>query len=473
MKLHVVVLAAGKGTRMKSVRPKVLHLLAGRTVLDHVLGAVDPLGAASTTLVIGHGGEEVRTALAGKPGLQFVSQSPQLGTGHALMQAEPLLRGNTGTVLLLHANVPLISTSTLNRLVERHRSARAAMTLLTATVDDSYGYERVVRDAQGQITRVVEEREVAGDEQAIREVSSGIYCFDLAPLLELLPALAADASQGEYYLTDLIPLCRRKSLKVETLQLDTASELRGVATRVDVADLTALMRARKNRELMLNGVTLEDPAATYIDMDVEVGADTVIGPGVLLEGRTTVGERCRIHTGARLTNATLGDGVIVLDRSIIVDSRVGANARIGPFAHIRPDSDVAEDAHVGNFVELKKTRLGRRSKANHLAYLGDAVIGDEVNVGAGTITCNYDGVNKHKTVIEDGVFIGSDSQLIAPVTIGKGAYVGAGSSITDDVAPDALAIARGRQSTKPGWASARRAQLLAEKQAKAAKAEKS
>ncbi len=473
MKLHVVVLAAGKGTRMKSVRPKVLHLLAGRTVLDHVLGAVDPLGAASTTLVIGHGGEEVRTALAGKPGLQFVSQSPQLGTGHALMQAEPLLRGNTGTVLLLHANVPLISTSTLNRLVERHRSARAAMTLLTATVDDSYGYERVVRDAQGQITRVVEEREVAGDEQAIREVSSGIYCFDLAPLLELLPALAADASQGEYYLTDLIPLCRRKSLKVETLQLDTASELRSVATRVDVADLTALMRARKNRELMLNGVTLEDPAATYIDMDVEVGADTVIGPGVLLEGRTTVGERCRIHTGARLTNATLGDGVIVLDRSIIVDSRVGANARIGPFAHIRPDSDVAEDAHVGNFVELKKTRLGRRSKANHLAYLGDAVIGDEVNVGAGTITCNYDGVNKHKTVIEDGVFIGSDSQLIAPVTIGKGAYVGAGSSITDDVAPDALAIARGRQSTKPGWASARRAQLLAEKQAKAAKAEKS
>ena len=463
MKLHVVVLAAGKGTRMKSVRPKVLHLLAGRSVLDHVLGAVGPLGAESTTLVVGHGGDEVRAALASKPQLQFVSQSPLLGTGHALMQAEPLLRGKTGTVLLLHANVPLISTSTLNRLVERHRSTRAAMTLLTSSVEDPYGYERVVRDAQGQLTRIVEEREASGDEQSIREVSSGIYCFDLVPLLELLTAIAADAPQGEYYLTDLVPLCRRRSLKVATLQLSSAAELRGVTTRVDVADLSAILRARKNRELMLGGVTIEDPSATYVDMDVSVGADTVIGPGVLLEGRTSVGERCRIHAGSRLTNATLGNGIIVLDRSIIIDSRVASNARIGPFAHIRPDSDVAEDAHVGNFVELKKTRLGRRSKANHLAYLGDAVIGDDVNVGAGTITCNYDGVNKHKTIIEDGVFIGSDSQLIAPVTIGKGAYVGAGSSITEDVAPDALAVARGRQTTKPGWAAARRARLKAEK----------
>jgi bifunctional UDP-N-acetylglucosamine pyrophosphorylase/glucosamine-1-phosphate N-acetyltransferase len=463
LKLHVVVLAAGKGTRMKSVRPKVLHLLAGRTVLDHVLGAVEPLSAASTTLVIGHGGEEVRTALATRPHLQFVSQSPQLGTGHALMQAEPLLRGKSGTVLLLHANVPLISSGTLNRLVERHRSTRATMTLLTSTVEDPYGYERVVRDGQGKVTRVVEQREASGDEQSIREVSSGIYCFDLAVLLELLQALASDAPQGEYYLTDLIPLCRRRSLEVETLQLTSAAELRGVTTRVDVADLAAILRARKNRELMLGGVTLEDPSATYIDMDVSVGADTVIGPGAVLEGRTSVGERCRIHAGARLTNATVGDGVIVLDRSIIVDSRVGSNARIGPFAHIRPESDVAEDAHVGNFVELKKTRLGRRSKANHLSYLGDAVIGENVNVGAGTITCNYDGVHKHKTIIEDGVFIGSDSQLIAPVTIGKGAYVGAGSSITEDVAPDALAVARGRQSAKPGWAAARRARLKAEK----------
>ena len=461
MKVHVVVLAAGKGTRMKSVRPKVLHLLAGRSVLDHVLGAVAPLGAESTTLVVGHGGDEVRAALASKPQLQFVSQSPLLGTGHALMQAEPLLRGKTGTVLLLHANVPLISTTTLNRLVERHRSTRAAMTLLTSTVEDPYGYERVVRDAQGQLTRIVEEREASGDEQSVREVSSGIYCFDLVPLLELLTAIAADAPQGEYYLTDLVPLCRRRSLKVETLQLNSAAELRGVTTRVDLAELTAILRARKNRELMLGGVTIEDPSATYVDMDVSVGADTVIGPGVLLEGRTSVGERCRIHAGSRLTNATLGNGIIVLDRSIIIDSRVASNARIGPFAHIRPDSDVAEDAHVGNFVELKKTRLGRRSKANHLAYLGDAVIGDDVNVGAGTITCNYDGVNKHKTVIEDGVFIGSDSQLIAPVTIGKGAYVGAGSSITEDVAPDALAVARGRQTTKAGWAAARRARLKA------------
>lgn len=448
---------------MKSARPKVLHLLAGRSVLEHVLGAIEPLGAESTTLVIGHGGEDVKAALASNPHLQFVSQSPQLGTGHALMQAEPHLRGKTGTLLLLHANLPLISTGALSRLVERHRSTRAVMTLLTSSVDDAYGYQRVVRDGQGHVTRVVEEHEASGQEHSIREVASGIYCFDLAPLLELLTALASDAPQGEYYLTDLVPLSRRRSLTVETLQLDSAAELRGVTTRLDLADLTAILRGRKNRELMLNGVTLEDPATTYIDMDVSVGVDTVIGPGVALEGRTSVGERCRLHAGARLTNATLGDGVIVLDRSIIVDSRVAANARIGPFAHIRPESDVAEDAHVGNFVELKKTRLGRRSKANHLAYLGDAVIGDDVNVGAGTITCNYDGVKKHKTVIEDGVFIGSDSQLIAPVTIGKGAYVGAGSSITHDVEPDALAVARGRQTTKPGWATARRARLKAEK----------
>jgi bifunctional UDP-N-acetylglucosamine pyrophosphorylase/glucosamine-1-phosphate N-acetyltransferase len=250
---------------------------------------------------------------------------------------------------------------------------------------------------------------------------------------------------------------------VETLQLDSSAELRGITTRVDLADLTAVLRARKNRELMLGGVTLEDPAVTYVDMDVSVGVDTVIGPGVLLEGRTSIGERCRIHAGARLTNATVGDDVTVLDRSIIVDSRVAAGAKIGPFSHLRPESDVAEDAHVGNFVELKKTRLGRRSKANHLAYLGDAVIGDDVNVGAGTITCNYDGVNKHKTVIEDGVFIGSDSQLVAPITIGKGAYVGAGSSVTEDVPPDALAVARGRQVTKPGWAAQRRTRIKSEK----------
>ncbi len=463
MSLHVVVLAAGKGTRMKSARPKVLHVAAGRSILDHVLGAVDRLGAATTTLVVGHGGDDVRAALAGRTALQFVSQSPQLGTGHALLQAEPLLAGKTGALLLLHANVPLIEPATLLRLVERHRSTRAAATLLTAPLDDPYGYGRVVRDAAGHVSRIVEEREGSSDERAIRETASGIYGFDLRPLFGLLQALAADAPQGEFFLTDLVPLYRQRGLKVETLSLETAAELRGVATRADLAELAAVLRARKNRELMLSGVTLEDPAATYIDVDVTVGADTVIGPNVQLQGRTSVGERCRIHAGARLTDAAIGDDVTVLDRTVIVESRVAAGAKVGPFAHVRPESDIAENARVGNFVELKKTRLGRRSKANHLAYLGDAVIGEDVNVGAGTITCNYDGVKKHKTVIEDGVFIGSDTQLIAPVTIGKGAYVGAGSSITQDVPADALAVARGRQMTKPGWAAHRRARARSEK----------
>ena len=463
MSLHVVVLAAGKGTRMKSARPTVLHQLAGRRVIDHVLGAVERLGAATTTLVVGYGGDEVRAALEGRAHLRFVSQSPQLGTGHALLQAEAELAGQSGALLLLHANLPLISAGTLMRLVEHHRTARASMTLLTASVDDPYGYGRVVRGSDSRVTRIVDERDASGDERAINEVASGIYCFEAGSIFGSLKALAADANQSDFYLTDLVPLVRRQRQSVETLQLDSAAELRGVTTRVDLADLTSILRARKNRELMLAGVTLEDPSATYIDADVTVGADTTIGPGVVLEGRTAIGERCRIHAGSRLTNAVVGDDVIVLDRTIVVDSRVGAGARLGPFSHVRPDSDIAADAHVGNFVELKKTRLGRKSKANHLAYLGDATIGDGVNVGAGTITCNYDGVNKHKTVIEDGVFIGSDSQLIAPVTIGKGAYVGAGSSITEDVPADALAVARGRQTNKPGWAASRRAQLKSEK----------
>jgi bifunctional UDP-N-acetylglucosamine pyrophosphorylase/glucosamine-1-phosphate N-acetyltransferase len=457
--LHVVILAAGKGTRMKSMQPKVLHPLAGRPLIEHVLRTVDTLDVASTILVIGHGADDVRNALAGRPALQFAVQSPQLGTGHALLQTEPLLAGKKGVVLLVYADVPLLRPATLARLVEAQRGSRAAATVLTAELDDPYGYGRIARDEQGRIVRIVEERDASGDERAIREINSGIYVFSLGPLFGALNEMAADNAQGEYYLTDLVSIYRRRGLKVETLMLDEAAELRGVNSRVDLADLTGILRARKNREVMLGGVTLEDPATAYIDDDVTIGADTVIGPGVLLEGRTRIGARCRIHAGAHLRDATLGEAVTVLDRSIITDSTVADGASIGPFAHIRPDSSIGEGARVGNFVELKKTSLGRRSKANHLAYLGDATIGDEVNVGAGTITCNYDGQKKHPTIIEDGVFIGSDSQLIAPVRIGQNAYVAAGSSVTEDVPADALAIARGRQENKPGWAARRRAAL--------------
>jgi|SoiMethySBSTD1v2_1073268.scaffolds.fasta_scaffold14620_7 bifunctional UDP-N-acetylglucosamine pyrophosphorylase/glucosamine-1-phosphate N-acetyltransferase len=454
--LHVVILAAGKGTRMKSARPKVLHALAGRPLIEHILRTVDGLHALSTVLVIGHGGDEVRSALASRENLQFAVQSPQLGTGHALLQAEQALSGKKGTVLLLYADVPLLELSTLGRLLEHHRETRAAATVLTARLDDPYGYGRIVRDASGAMERIVEERDASGEERAIKEINSGIYAFELAPLFPALHGLAADNAQGEYYLTDLVAAYRGRRLAVNALCIDDARELRGVNSRVDLADLTVVLRARKNRDVMLAGATLDDPATTYLDLDVAIGADTIVGPGVVMTGRTTVGERCRIHAGVRLTDATIASDVTILDRSIVTDSSVAAGAQVGPFAHIRPGSVVGHNARVGNFVELKKTTLGEGSKASHLAYLGDSTIGAEVNIGAGTITCNYDGVSKQPTTIEDGVFIGSDSQLVAPVTIGKGAYVAAGSTITEDVPPDALAISRTRQTNKPEWAATRR-----------------
>ncbi|MDA1306292.1 MAG: bifunctional UDP-N-acetylglucosamine diphosphorylase/glucosamine-1-phosphate N-acetyltransferase GlmU [Acidobacteria bacterium] len=461
--LHVVILAAGKGTRMKSTLPKVLHPLAGRPLIEHVLRTVDQLKVASTTLVIGHGGDQVRSALAGRPDLQFVVQSPQLGTGHALLQAEPVLKDKKGTVLLLYADVPLLEPATLSRLLETHRSSRAAITVLTAELDDPYGYGRIVRDAAGTIARIVEERDASAAQQAIQEINSGIYTLSMASLFDHLQGLATDNAQGEYYLTDLVSMYRRKDLRVETLCIDSAAELRGVNSRVDLAELSVVMRQRKNRSLMVAGVTLEDPSTTYVDMDVTVGPDSVIGPAVRLQGTTIIGDRCQIHAGARLTNAKVDNDVVVLDYSIIVDSQIGAGASVGPMAHIRPDSVVGPKARVGNFVELKKTTLGHGSKANHLAYIGDATVGDGVNLGAGTITCNYDGEKKHKTTIGDGVFIGSDSQLIAPVTIGRDAYVGAGSTITNDVPEGALAIGRGKQVNKDGWATKRAAARAAAK----------
>ena len=455
--LHVVILAAGKGTRMKSDLPKVLHPLAGFTLIEHVLRTVDALSVTSKVLVVGHGADAVRRSLASRADLEFVVQSPQLGTGHALLQTEPVLRDKPGDVLLLYADVPLLEPATLSRLLEKHRTSKAAATVLTATLPDSYGYGRILRDSAGHISRIVEERDASADERSIREINSGIYALSTAGLFDQLHQLATDNAQGEYYLTDLVAMCYRAKKRVETLCLDNADQLRGVNSRVDLADLSAVLRQRKNRSLMVAGVTLEDPDTTYVDLGVTVGSDTVIGPGVRLQGRTVVGEGCRLHAGVRLTNATLGDRVTVLDHSIIVDSAVGHDAAVGPMAHIRPESTLGDGAKVGNFVELKKTTLGAGSKANHLAYLGDATIGESVNIGAGTITCNYDGVKKHPTVIGDGVFIGSDSQLVAPVTIGKDAYVGAGSSITGDVPEGALAIARSRQVVKEGWARDRKA----------------
>src|SRR5688572_20400677 len=453
--VHVVILAAGQGTRMKSAIPKVLHPIAGRSMIEHVLDAAAAVDPATTTLIVGHGSDTVRSRLNRRQGLNFVLQEPQLGTAHALQQAEPLLAGRIGTVLLLSGDVPLLHRSTLERLLAVHRDAKAAATVVTAMVERPYGYGRIIRTA-GRIARIVEERDASPTERQVREINSGIYAFDLSPLFDALRAIAAANAQGEYYLTDLIAIYRRRRRPIGSLVVEDPVEVRGVNSRTELAELSAVMRQKKNEELMAAGVTLIDPATTYIDPDVEVGADTVIHPGVVLEGQTRIGSACEIQAHVRIADSVLGDRVTVNNFCLIVGAQVAQGASVGPFAHLRPETVVGEKAKIGNFVELKKTTMGPGSKASHLSYLGDARIGANVNVGAGTITCNYDGERKHETVIEDGAFIGSDTQLIAPVRVGKGAYVGAGSSITEDVPAGSLGIARGRQTNVPGWVDRRK-----------------
>ena len=450
--IHIVVLAAGKGTRMTSALPKVLHRAAGLPLIDHVLRAADSIAPKSVVVVVGHEADQLKSALGPRPGLSFALQEPQLGTGHALLQAEPMLGGASGTLVLLYGDVPLLTASSVVALVQAHRERRAAATVLTAIVPDPTGYGRIVRDARG-IAAIVEHKDASPEEREIREINSGVYVFELAPLFGALREIGSSNAQGEFYLPDLVRIYRGRGLAVETVALEDSREILGVNSRKELAEVSAILRTTKIDQLMASGVTIIDPATTYIEPDVAVGIDTIIHPGVYLEGQTRVGARCEIHSGVRVVNTSIDDGVVINNFCVILDSHISSGAKIGPFAHIRPQSDVGEDAHVGNFVELKKTSLGRGSKANHLAYLGDATIGEKVNIGAGTITCNYDGTLKHPTVIEDGAFIGSDSQLIAPVRIGRGAYVAAGSSITKDVPADALAIARGKQVNKEGWVS--------------------
>ncbi len=447
---HLVILAAGKGTRMVSRAPKVLHRAGGLRLIDHVLRAASSLAAQTTVIVVGHMAEDVERALGGHAGLRFAVQEPQLGTGHALLQAEPYLKGAAGTLVLLSGDVPLLRPATLRELAAAHERSGAAATVVTARLADPTGYGRIVR-AGGRITAIVEQKDATPAEREIDEINSGIYAFDVEPLFDALRSIGSANAQGEYYLPDLVKIYRDRGLTVDTVRLEDAREILGVNSRKELADVTAILKSRKNDELMAAGVTLVDPASAWIGPDVSVGRDTVIHPNVHLEGKTRVGAGCEIHAGVRIVDSTLDDGVVVNNFCVIRESHIRTGAQVGPFAHIRPLSDVGEGAHIGNFTELKKTTIGKGSKANHLSYLGDATIGEKVNIGAGTITCNYDGTHKHPTVIEDGAFIGSDSQLVAPVRIGKDAYVAAGSSIVEDVPPGSLGIARGRQINKIGW----------------------
>jgi len=452
--LATVILAAGQGTRMKSSLPKVLHELAGQPMLTHVIGGARALGAEPIVAVIGHGAEKVRATCAA-PDVIFVLQAEQHGTGHALQCAIPALAGFCGDILLLCGDVPLLRATTLAALLDHHRSQQACVTVLTAELNNPHGYGRILRGSDG-VERIVEEKDATPAERAVREINTGIYVFAAPRVFGLLSRLTNDNAQGEYYLTDVIAAARRAQERVAALAVAPAEEAMGINDRVQLAQAGALLRQRINEGHMRAGVTLLDPATTYIEAEVAIGPDTVIHPGVHLRGQTTIGRDCVLEPGVIISACTLADRVHVKSGSVLSESTVGPDSDIGPMAHLRPGTVLAGKNKIGNFVETKKAAIGRGSKASHLTYLGDAQIGAEVNVGCGTITCNYDGVSKHVTVIEDEVFVGSDVQFVAPVKIGKGSLIGAGSTITKDVPPDALAISRAEQKIVEGWVSRKR-----------------
>jgi bifunctional UDP-N-acetylglucosamine pyrophosphorylase/glucosamine-1-phosphate N-acetyltransferase len=454
-RLVAVVLAAGQGTRFKSSRAKVLHPLLGKTMLRLTLETVRALKPERIVVVVGHQKDEVAREASG-PGVVFAHQSRRLGTAHAVMAARPALRGRSGAdVLIINADLPLLRPATLRPLIARHRRTANALTFMTAELADPHGFGRVVREAAG--LRVVEEREASSAERALREVNAGVYVFKSADLLRALPRVSNANRKGEYYLTDLIEILGRQGRGVGTLRATDPDEVVGINTRWELARAAAVLRDRKLKALAEAGVGFADPATTWVDLEAAIGPDTTVGPGVVIEGPTRIGAGCRIAPGVHIRDAVLADGVEVRTACVIEGCRLETGAGVGPFARLRPGTVIRAGAHVGNFVEMKKTDFGPGAKAGHLSYLGDAEIGADVNIGAGTITCNYDGERKNKTVVGAGVFIGSGTELVAPVTVGPGAYVAAGSTITKDVSADALAVARQRQVEKPGWAARRRA----------------
>ncbi len=452
--LTTVILAAGEGTRLRSRRPKALHLVGGRPLIAYPVNLGRRLGGR-IVVVVGRQGDDVRAALTEAERLIFVEQKERLGTGHALREARSACGNGQGTILVLPCDTPLLSEGSLRRLVEHHRATAAAVTLLTAVLDDPTGYGRILRN-QGRVVAVVEERDASPEQKKIKEVATSIYCFDADALWPALAEVRADNDQGEYYLTDVIGILARQGKKVEAVTTPDSTEALGVNDRKQFARVAALLRSRILDRLMAEGVTVLDPATTYVDDTVTVGPDTVIYPGVVLEGATMIGAECVVGLGCHLSASRLGDRVTLRPYCVLTAAVVEDEAILGPFCHLRPLSHVGSRAKIGNFVELKKSRVGRGSKVPHLSYVGDATVGEEVNIGAGTITCNYDGVAKHETRIGDRAFVGTNSSLVAPLTIGEGAYVGAGSTITKDVPPGALAVGRGKQVTKEGWAARRR-----------------
>ncbi len=453
MRMAIAIMAAGKGTRLKSKRPKVLHEIGGKPLLAHVIAAAAQIVPPSDIFVIvGHEAERVKAAVA-DTGVHFVLQAEQRGTGHAIQSAREQVK-DYDTLLVLSGDAPLIRPETIAKMRDFHFEQLAAMTILTAVPADAFGYGRVLRknDASPDVTAIVEQKALTPEQAKAKEINSGIYAFATAPLFAHIDSLATNNAQNELYLTDMAALLVSAKERVIAIQSEDPIEVLGANTIAEMMDLDTAIRATVARKLMAAGVTIFRPDTVTIDADVTVGADTVIEPFVQLLGRTSIGEDCRIRSHSVIENSTLADNVLIRIGSLLTEAKIETGALIGPYAHIRPGSEIGEGAHVGNFVETKKVKLGKGSKANHLTYLGDADIGSGTNIGAGTITCNYDGVDKFRTVIGNNVFIGSDSSLVAPVTIGDGAFIGASSCITEDVPADALAIGRGRQVNKLDWA---------------------
>ncbi len=456
----IVILAAGLGTRMKSRRAKVLHRAGGKALVQHVVDTSLELTSPDRIfVVVGHQAEAVQDAVA-RPGIRFIEQKEQKGTGHAVAIGRPLLQDLDGYLMVLYGDCPLLETATLRRLIEAQEAGGEAGVLMTADMADPTGYGRVIRSADGHVAAIVEQKAATPEQLAIREANMGIYCYRADLFWKHVDAIKPNNPANEFYLTDLVEILNRAGHRVGAMQIPDAREALGINTRLELAEVDRLFRDRKLRELMLSGVTIEKPETVTVDSGVRIGMDTVVEPFAQILGKTAIGENCHIGTCAIIRDSQIEDEVEIGAFTMVNASRLERGVHAGPFARLRLDNHVEAGAHIGNFVELKKTHMGAGAKANHLAYLGDSEIGSKVNIGAGTITCNYDGVHKHQTRIGEGSFVGSNSTLVAPLEVGPGAYIGAGSVITDQVPSDALAIGRGRQVVKEDWAAKRRARAV-------------
>jgi bifunctional UDP-N-acetylglucosamine pyrophosphorylase/glucosamine-1-phosphate N-acetyltransferase len=453
--LLALILAAGKGTRFKSEKIKVLYPLMGKLMLHHVLSTITGLKPGRIYVIVGYQKDKVIEASAGMD-VEFVTQTKQLGTGHAVRSAKSFLEKNQEKhVLVMNGDLPLIRQETLKSMWRHHKKEQNSLTLLTAEMDNPYGFGRIIRSGKDEF-RIVEEKDASASQKRIQEINAGVYIFAIGHLLKALPKISNINQKKEYYLTDIVEILMDEGKKVGAFKTSNQDEIVGINDRIELARAIEILRLRKIKNLAMNGVTINDPASTWIDLDAEIGMDTTIYPAVIVEGDSKIGKNCILYPFTHIVDSKIANGVRVLSSTMIENSTIEDDVQVGPFTHLRPKTILKKGARVGNFVEMKKTRFGEGSKAGHLSYIGDAEVGKKVNVGAGTITCNYDGMNKLKTVIEDGAFIGSGAQLVAPLKIGKGAYIGAGSTITKDVSPDALGITRGKQMEKAGWARRKR-----------------